>query len=93
MSTVKHPDALAIPLYGLYYIDDVRSADILNDKNLAQMSRDYDKAEIQRIREALEWAAEHTDYDFASILPNLRYTNVDIHFYLLKVLERMRTLD
>ncbi|MCE9544583.1 MAG: hypothetical protein K8T25_03560 [Planctomycetia bacterium] len=62
----------------------------MSDEPLAQMSRDYDEAEIQGIREALEWASEHPEYDFKANLPNVRYCNDDIYRYLVKVLARMK---
>jgi hypothetical protein len=55
------------------------------------MSKDYDEAEIRGIKEALEWARPNADFDFKSILPDIRYSNDEIYRYLMKALDRMNT--
>ena len=93
VSDTTHPAALALPLYGLYYIDDVHAAEILDEKSLAQMLKEYDDSEIQAIKDALKWGTEHREYDFSFVLPNLKHSNDDIYCYIVKALERMKSIE
>ncbi len=91
-SHTKPPDRLWIPLYKLYYIEDVRREVLLSDESLAQYSRDYSESERREIEAALEWGKTHPEYDFRTVLPNLPHSNEDIHYYIVAVLERIRTV-
>lgn len=81
---------LKIPLYKLYYLNNVNEFIALSEEDLNRLRKEYTDEEIQRLSAALAWASKNPDYDFSSLLPNLRHKNHDIHAYLCKVYESFK---
>lgn len=81
---------LKIPLYKLYYLNNINDFSGLSDEDLKLLSKEYTDEEIQHMSAALAWASKNPDYDFSSLLPNLRHKNSDIHVYLCKVYESFK---
>jgi hypothetical protein len=90
MKHSKTLEFLRIPLYRLYYLADVKEADVLDSKLLLQICQDYEADEVREIISSLEWAVKHPGFDFNALLPGLKHSNSDIYFYLTKVLEKMK---
>ncbi|MFZ6643248.1 hypothetical protein ACO0LL_26240 [Undibacterium sp. TC4M20W] len=76
---------LRIPIYNLYYIDDVADFAGLSVEDSRSLQEVYDEEELKGIFEALAWAIKNPEYDFLSLLPNLRHSNEDIYLYLCKI--------
>jgi hypothetical protein len=76
---------LRIPLYKLYYIDNVYDY-VIDDQFIKAYSKAYSEQERGSILEALEWASVNADYDFKSLLPDIKFTNEEIYFYLTYLL-------
>lgn len=51
--------------------------------------RQNSEQEIEHILASLAWAEKTPDYNFSSLLPNLRHENPDIYMYLHKVYESL----
>ncbi len=76
---------LRIPLHKLYYIDNVDDFSGLTKKDIEALKSEYDEPELIRIIESVRWATLNQDYDFASLLPNLKQSNKEIFKYLCKL--------
>ena len=77
------------PLYKLYYLDDVSNFPGLSHEDLKLLRTEYSEEEIEHILASLAWAGKKPEYDFASLLPNLRHKNPDIYMYVRKVYESL----
>lgn len=86
---VEETKWLKIPLYKLYYLDDASNFLGLNNADLELLRTQYSEEEIEHILASLAWAGKNPEYDFASLLPNLRHKNPDIYMYLRKVYESL----
>lgn len=75
---------LKIPLYKLYYIEDVNDFTGFDKEALDEIIAEYEPEEIEGILNSLEWANNHPDYDFSSMLPDLNHSNADIYEYVSK---------
>ena len=47
---------------------------------------EYTADELTEIISALRFAADNPGYDFASLMPDIQYSNADTHKFLCKVL-------
>jgi len=77
---------LAIPMYGLHYIDSIEEVNYKNE-DVALFKRDYSLEKRKRIFQSLEWAMKKPDIDFNNIKPysSDRFSNDEIYIYLKKV--------
>jgi len=73
---------LKIPIANLYDIDDLNDFKGFKKSGLECFIGGYEKSEIDGVIEALKWAVENPDYDFSSMLPNIKHSNKDIYEYL-----------
>lgn len=80
---------LRIPLYKLYYIEDLSQFEGLNEQELMQWKDQYNVEEQRSIVKALGWAVNNPHYDYRSLLPNLRQSNSSIHQYIYKVYSQL----
>jgi hypothetical protein len=76
---------LRIPLQILWEFPDI-STKIQKEGNafkydLAAWFKEYEPSVQDNIRKQLEWACSHTDYDFKSVLKNVKTQNEDIVQY------------
>ncbi len=76
---------LRIPLSMAERMADIESFDGLPPENLAVLPRDYSEQEIQSITDALKFAAEHPEFDFAALLPDMPHSNAQLHAFLVKM--------
>ncbi|MEJ2455889.1 MAG: hypothetical protein P8103_17280 [Candidatus Thiodiazotropha sp.] len=76
---------LRIPLHKLYHIDDVSAFSGLADEEIESLRGEYTELELNEIIHSVKWAIENKDYDFSSLLPNLRQSNEEIYKYLYKL--------
>jgi len=76
---------LKIPLNKLYFIDDVETFSGLSIQDLDSLRTEYDESELNEIIESIKWARQNPDFDFLSLLPNLKHSNEDIYKYLCKL--------
>jgi hypothetical protein len=83
MST--HINYLRIPLYKLYYLDDIDTFTGLTEKDINSLKTEYTVEELSEIIKSVNWAVKNKEYDFASLLPNLNRSNEDIYKYLCKL--------
>lgn len=76
-------------IYQMFYLDDLEGFIGIDDRALRRLQGLYAMERIQRFRMALDWAMVCTDFDFASLLPNLPYNNEQILRYLRIVHETL----
>lgn len=76
---------LKIPLYKLYYIDDISKFSGLSHEDIRELQNEYSESELIEITRAVKWAVQNKDYDFSSLLPNLNFSNEDIYVYICKL--------
>lgn len=81
------PAFLRIPLSLIDYVDDVEAFEGLPADKVALFQRDYEPEEIQGIVGSLYFAADHPEFDFASMLPGSSKSNAQMHGFLMKVLQ------
>lgn len=84
MKQENAPYALNALLYSLNYIRDVQDDPIIPDHLVTQIKNKYKPELVKGMCEALIWAKNSQDFDFASQLP-LRQNNLDIVIYLKKM--------
>ena len=85
----KHIPYLIVPLYYLYYMDDV--AQMMRVKiNVDDLRKQHDADWIRNTVESLEWAAEHPGFPFASILPNIPFSDEEVYLFLKRFLEQLK---
>lgn len=77
--------ALMIPMYMLYYIDDVTSFDGFDPAQLETISETYTAAELADIADAVIWACDNPELDLTDLLPDLPHNNAAIHEYLARI--------
>lgn len=87
-----HIDFLRIPLHKLYYIDNVDTFTGLTEKDISSLKNEYTVEELSLIIRSVHWAIQNEDYDFSSLLPNLKYSNEDIYKYLSKLEQSLTKL-
>jgi hypothetical protein len=80
------PAFLRIPLSLIDYVDDVDAFQGLSEKQVALFQRDYEPEEVEGIVDALRFASDHPDFDFASMLPGTSASNAQMHGFLVKIL-------
>jgi len=76
---------LRIPLHKLYYIDNVSDFSGFTKKDIESLKSEYDESELIGIVESVRWATQNQNYDFSSLLPNLKHSNDEIFQYLCKL--------
>ena len=84
MSDPVFPLGLRLALYPLYYIRNIGGFAGLTEDMMRTLPKD-----TTPIIEGLKWAAEHPDFDFTSVLPNLGYSNQDICGYVTVFLRQL----
>lgn len=75
---------IRIPLYDLYYIDnmgDIKNSNFLN----IDYYKHYDLEIIKGIFQQLEWSVKNPNYDFSLLLPDLPFNNKDIYEFLVNI--------
>jgi hypothetical protein len=80
------PAFLRIPLSLIDYVDDVDAFQGLSEKQVALFQRDYEPEEVDGIVDALHFASDHPEFDFASMLPGTSASNAQMHAFLAKIL-------
>jgi hypothetical protein len=75
---------LQIPLYALYYLDNIEDARATRE-GLEHFRGQYDEATFDKIVNGLEWACNNPTYPFVSLLPNTRFSNEEAYGYLVKL--------
>jgi hypothetical protein len=92
--TEKAPEALHIPLHGLYYVPDPRAFAVPDAGAREFLLGTYAPEKILEIFDALVWAVRHPDYpflaEFADAIPDMTYDNETIVGYFEKLIEGMR---
>lgn len=73
---------LRIPLYKLYYIDTLDDYSGLTDSEIQVFCSEYSESVANNILRALEWGVNNPNYNFSSLLPNLKFSNKDIYRYI-----------
>jgi hypothetical protein len=76
-------------IYQMFYLEDLDGFVGVDDRAILRLAGLYPMERIQRFRMALDWAMVCTDFDFASLLPNLPYKNEQIVSYLRVVHETL----
>jgi hypothetical protein len=80
------PSHLAYPLYGLYHLDTLEGYEGLSRQQIESFREEYTEELRSEIIQSLRWARSHPDVDLTQILPDLPFSNANIHFYASKVL-------
>lgn len=86
----NHVQFLRIPLYKLNYIENIDAFSGLNDSEIKQIYIDYTSEEVESIMNALEWGVENHDFDFRSLLPDLKHSNDSIYRYIVKLQKQIQ---
>ena len=84
---MDNPDILRIPLYKLFYIDDLESFSGLTAEETAAMHRGYTAEVIDEIVAAMRWSVEDTDVDLTRLSHGLSYSNDQLRRFLRRMLE------
>ena len=84
---------LRIPLSKLNYIDDLASFGGLNKDELVSLRIEYSEKELKEIIVAARWAKNNPNHDFRTMLPNLKFTNLEIYRYLTVILGQLETIN
>jgi len=78
--------ALRYPLYNLYYLEDISNFCGLSDQEYSAFTDEYEESLRSEILNALKWVSEHPGVDLTNILPDIPFSNSDIHLYVGKIL-------
>jgi hypothetical protein len=89
MKTEELIKRLRIPLYKLYYVDNIDKFVGLKKDEIDGFRKDYSQQEIKDIINALKWAVENPTFDFQSLLPNLPQGNELIYKYLCRLYDQL----
>ena len=81
---------LKIPLYKLYYIENVEDFREFDSDDLVALKSEYSPEEVNSIVDSLAWASRNSGYDFSSLLPKLSHSNADIYKYVCKVYQSLK---
>lgn len=92
MKTEELIKRLRIPLYKLYYVDNIDNFVGLDKDELNAFREDYSQQEIEEIINALKWAVENPEFDFQSLLPNLLQKNESIYQYLCRLNDQLSSI-
>ena len=92
MKTEELIKRLRIPLYKLYYVENIENFVCLKEDEIDGFRRDYTQQEIKDIINALKWAVENPEYDFQSLLPNLPQRNELIYKYLCRLHDQLSSI-
>jgi len=76
------PGMLEFPLYQTFRIHDLDSFTGFSPTDMANFRQHWSRAQIASLTEALAWAVEHPDADYAGVLPNLLFSNPQLVRYL-----------
>ena len=63
------PLEIRIPLYKLYYIDNLNEFQGLTEAEINQLKSAYLPDVLAAIKKALQWGANNLKYDFKTLLP------------------------
>jgi hypothetical protein len=83
---------LQIPLYKLYYVEDCTQPVVIEPQIGQLIRKDYDQPTIDNIIDSLVWATRNPDYDYRSLLPNIRHSNEQILQYFQNLLSQLLSL-
>ncbi|MFW5443933.1 MAG: hypothetical protein ACKE51_06480 [Methylococcaceae bacterium] len=83
---------LMIPLYKLYYIDNINDFSGFTKEDLKCLKIEYDESVLIGIVRSVRWATQHPDYDFSSLLPDLKQSNDEIFKYLCDLDSSLKTV-
>ena len=86
----NHARFLRIPLYKLIYVENIQDFSGLKESEIKQFYIDYTSEEVENIMNALEWGIENQDFDFRSLLPDLRHSNESIYRYIVKIQKQIQ---
>ena len=80
---------LAIPMYGLHYINSVKDVSYKDD-DVEFFKKDYSLDDRKNIFNSLEWAMDNKKADFKSIKPysSDRFSNEEIFQYLENIFQQ-----
>lgn len=76
---------LMIPLYKLFYIDNINDYSGFSEDDLEYLKIEYDESVLIGIVGSVRWATQNSDYDFLSLLPDLKQSNDEIFKYLCEL--------
>lgn len=82
-------EVLRTIMYELFYLDDLDHFTGIDKAAFNRLWRLYPPDRIQKFRMALDWAAVCHDFDYQSVLPDVPYTNRQIHSYLMTFRETL----
>jgi hypothetical protein len=73
---------LTIPLYWTFHLEDISGFEGLSERELREFQEGHGAEEISAVVEALAWATDHPEAEFASFLPGLPHSNEELWRYL-----------
>ncbi len=88
MLSIMDTTILRIPLYRLFYFDDLSELTEFSgytDEELELMKVEYSEQILKEIIETVKWATQNSDFDFLSLFPDMEFSNEDMYNYLCKV--------
>lgn len=80
---------LELILYNLYRLDQSGLDDFFD--SFDDMYQDYTDQEIRNLISASEWALSYRDYDFNKMMPNLRFSNIEVVAFLERFLNTLKS--
>jgi hypothetical protein len=86
---MEAPKLITIALYNLYHLDTLPSPPV-GVKELERMRIAHGYERIERLMDALEWAAANPSYPFASMLPYLEFSDSECYIHLMRWRDQLR---
>lgn len=77
---------LRIPMYMLNDMKRIDEFSGVPAEKVHLLREHYTPDEVHSLLEALRYAEIHPEFDFRALMPDLRFTNAEIHRFLCKVL-------
>jgi hypothetical protein len=78
---------LRIPMYALQHMGDIDAFQGLTQQQLDRLPAAYSADEVAGIVQALRFARDNPAHDFLALMPELPFSNAQIHRYLCAVLQ------
>ena len=79
------PNYIRIPMFKLYHLDSVNDFNGFDAVEWAQVAEEYSEEEVSGIVSAIGWAVKNREFDFLSLLPNLKFSNEEIYSFFCKL--------
>lgn len=85
-------DVLMKPLYGLFHLENIERFAGVDAEVVAKLTATSNQQPFRELVEALAWASERPEVNYAGTLPHLPHDNPTIYAYLVKLHQQLAPL-